>query len=285
MKLNTRFVISGLSADITTKKYVNPVNNLHFKIIKFLPLGCSGHTFIVEQNNKKYIMKRYIPTRTSVSVFREYEMLSRVKQIPELSETTPRVKQLIKGDDSIRYLIYDYIDGEEVWDIHHEIYDTLPIDPKYSLSLAKSYIWNILYNVNVLHKQCNIVHLDIKPHNIIVQRINTMFHHYNESYNKYNIIDFGSARYFDHTDPRKLVSAGIPVGTRNFISPEAYKGEYNIASDTYSIGKILEEISKNIDIGENGNELLSDMLLDDPYIRPCVNDILYHRWFGIDGLV
>ncbi|TVU26796.1 hypothetical protein EJB05_29360, partial [Eragrostis curvula] len=107
---------------------------------------------------------------------------------------------------------------------------------KYISDAAQGLEWMTRYQIikgvceglHYLHQQ-NIVHLDLKPANILL-----------DHYMVPKIADFGLSRCFDENQTRTTTSHVL--GTRGYIAPESYGGLITLKSDIYSLGMIIIEI-------------------------------------------
>lgn len=76
-----------------------------------------------------------------------------------------------------------------------------------------------------------IIHRDIKPENIMVRPDDLI-----------KVLDFGLARHL--TGANQTSSAGLPVGTLRYMSPEQTRGDaLTEASDMFSLGMVLYELA------------------------------------------
>lgn len=125
------------------------------------------------------------------------------------------------GEDSDGlYVLTDYVDGTSLADM-------IKLHPEFfkSRSVRRQFINELLKAVECLH-QHQVLHLDIKPENIMITTIG----------NHVKLIDCG----FSYQDCFTQ-SVG---GTEGYSAPELFNGSYKLGtySDIYSIGCILKEL-------------------------------------------
>ncbi|TVU26830.1 hypothetical protein EJB05_29395, partial [Eragrostis curvula] len=107
---------------------------------------------------------------------------------------------------------------------------------KYRHDASRGLEWRTRYHIlkgiceglHYLH-QHNIVHLDLKPANILLD--NDM---------KPKIADFGISKCFDENQTRAMTSN--VSGSLGYMSPESHNGVITLKSDIYSLGVIIMEI-------------------------------------------
>ena len=92
--------------------------------------------------------------------------------------------------------------------------------------------YQVFSGLYYLHEN-NILHRDLKPENILISKkeIDLLS---GEEYFWIQIIDFGTAKIFEHNKKEKSI-----VGSAYYIAPEVLKKNYNEKCDTWSVGVIL----------------------------------------------
>ncbi|MHB8964341.1 MAG: Stk1 family PASTA domain-containing Ser/Thr kinase [Coriobacteriia bacterium] len=123
-------------------------------------------------------------------------------------------------DDSTYYIVMEYVNGT---DLKSLVEQHGPLDPM----RAADYASQVCSALAVAHGY-DIIHRDIKPHNIVLTPDGTI-----------KVMDFGIARAGNTT----MTQTGSVLGTAQYISPEQAQGRaLGPASDLYSLGVTLYEM-------------------------------------------
>ncbi|POI34819.1 hypothetical protein CIB84_001426, partial [Bambusicola thoracicus] len=164
-----------------------------------------------ENATGKLFMAKIVPyeAERKQSVLQEYEILKALhhERIMALHEAyiTPRYLVLICENCAGKEILYSIVDRF-----------------RYSEDDVVSYVLQLLQGLEYLHGR-RIVHLDIKPDNVVVSGTNAL-----------KIIDFGSAQTYN---PLVLRQLGRRVGTLEYMSPEVVKGDpVGSAADVWGVG-------------------------------------------------
>lgn len=124
-------------------------------------------------------------------------------------------------DEGLDYIVMEYVPGRTLKDIiKHEA----PLSVDRALNITRQ----IAEGLNHAHQR-NIIHRDIKPHNILVTPDG-----------RTKVTDFGIARAIS---AGSLTQAGEVMGSVQYLSPEQAKGgTVGPQSDIYSLGCVLYEL-------------------------------------------
>lgn len=124
-------------------------------------------------------------------------------------------------EDGIDYIVMEYIPGDNLKNIIRK-------EAPFSIRRALDYTKQIAEALNHAHQR-NIIHRDIKPHNILVTQDGQI-----------KVTDFGIARAISASS---FTQAGMVVGSVHYASPEQVKGGIvGPQSDLYSLGCVLYEM-------------------------------------------
>jgi len=136
------------------------------------------------------------------------------------------------------FMVLQYIHGKELGDI---LVKHGSIQPKLALSI----VTQVASGLHFLHAK-GVVHRDIKPQNLIYNRVNKRIY----------ITDFGIAKTFDS---EQLTQTGKILGSLYFMPPEQATGETQTAkSDVYSLGAVFYRLVTGLQLyhGETALELV-----------------------------
>ncbi|HEY2377636.1 MAG TPA: serine/threonine-protein kinase [Gemmatimonadaceae bacterium] len=129
--------------------------------------------------------------------------------------------------DGTLYLAMEYIDGET---LDRVVASTGALPPVRAAQITKQ-IADALYAAHHL----GIVHRDLKPENVMIAR------HLDGS-DWVKVVDFGIAKTIqrDGTGSQTVTTAGVSLGTPEYMSPEQLAGEkLDHRTDVYSLGLLL----------------------------------------------
>ena len=120
------------------------------------------------------------------------------------------------------YLLMEYVDG---WSLHSLIHRHGPFPPARALRI----VWEVALALAHAHS-AGVVHCDIKPGNILIDRRGSA-----------KVTDFGLSQALNQVDRGPL--EGMVAGTPEYISPEQLLGQRpDQRSDLYSLGVTFFEM-------------------------------------------
>ena len=139
------------------------------------------------------------------------------------SLTHPNIVSIfdVGNEDNLYYIVMELIQGKTLKEI---IIEDGKLSWKWSVNIAIQ----IASALETAHKN-NIIHRDIKPHNIIITE---------EGLSK--VTDFGIAKAVSNST---ITAFGTTIGSVHYFSPEHARGEFTDAkSDLYSLGVVMYEM-------------------------------------------
>jgi formylglycine-generating enzyme required for sulfatase activity len=195
-----------------------------YRAQKLLGQGGFGKTFrAVDEDRpgqplcviKQFAYKSSDPKAQQIALNLFYE---EAKHLQSLG-SHPQIPELLAYFDvnGQPYLVQQYIDGQ---DLEQELIASGQFNQQKIYELLES----ILPVLDFLHNQPKpVIHRDMKPANIIRQRIDGAL----------ILVDFGAAKQATQTI---LAKTGTMIGSPEFVAPEQLRGKPTFASDIYSLG-------------------------------------------------
>jgi serine/threonine-protein kinase len=129
--------------------------------------------------------------------------------------------------EGLLYLVMEFVRGRTMTEV---IRQDFPLPQARLVDIA----CQVLAGLHEAHSQ-GVIHQDIKPDNILVERLRT-------GGDLVKIADFGIARLREE-EPQKKDGAPVICGTPEYMAPEQIRGQpVDVRSDVYSAGVLLYEV-------------------------------------------
>ena len=176
---------------------------------------------------KCHVLNRYVAVkilRDEFTTDQEFVKRFEVEAQSAASITHPNIVSVydVGRDGDLYYIVMELVQGKTLKEIIIE--ENGPLPWKWSVNIAIQ----IASALEVAHKN-NIVHRDIKPHNIIITEDGTA-----------KVTDFGIAKAVSNST---ITAFGTTIGSVHYFSPEHARGGFTDAkSDLYSLGVVLYEM-------------------------------------------
>ena len=175
---------------------------------------------------KCHVLNRYVAIKVLRDEFTtDEEFIKRFNTEAQsaASLTHPNIVSIydVGNEGNLYYIVMELIQGKTLKEIIQED-GALPW--KWSVNIAIQ----ICSALDVAHKN-NIIHRDIKPHNIIITEDGIA-----------KVTDFGIAKAVSNST---ITAFGTTIGSVHYFSPEHARGGYTDAkSDLYSLGVVMYEM-------------------------------------------
>ena len=188
-------------------------------------IGNGGMATVYKSKDK--VLNRYVAVKVLRDEFttdEEFIKRFRIEAQSAASLTHPNIVSIydVGNEGSLYYIVMELIKGKTLKEIINE--ENGPLPWKWSLNI----VIQIASALETAHKN-NIVHRDIKPHNIIITEDGVA-----------KVTDFGIAKAVSNST---ITAFGTTIGSVHYFSPEHARGGYTDAkSDLYSLGVVMYEM-------------------------------------------
>jgi len=201
---------------------IGKIINERYKVTKKLGGGGMSRVYLAEDS----ILKRSvaikairIPPGEKEEAIKRFER--EVHNLTQLSHNNIVNVFDVTEDDENFYLVMEYIEGLT---LSEYIQKNHPLD----VDTILNFINQIINGIKHAH-DTKIVHRDIKPQNILVDKDETL-----------KILDFGIAKALSETT---MTETNHVLGTVQYLSPEQARGDItDNGTDIYSMGVVLYEM-------------------------------------------
>ena len=176
---------------------------------------------------KCHVLNRYVAVkilRDEFTTDQEFIKRFEVEAQAAASIIHPNIVSVydVGKDGDLYYIVMELVQGKTLKEIIVE--EGGPLPWKWSVNIAIQ----IASALEVAHKN-NIVHRDIKPHNIIITEEGVA-----------KVTDFGIAKAVSNST---ITAFGTTIGSVHYFSPEHARGGYTDSkSDLYSLGVVMYEM-------------------------------------------
>ena len=188
-------------------------------------IGNGGMATVYKATDK--VLKRYVAVKILRDEFTTDEEF--IKRFEAEAQSAARLTHAnivsifdVGVDENLYYIVMELIQGKTLKEIIIE--ERGPLPWKWSVNVAIQ----IASALEVAHRN-NIVHRDIKPHNIIITEDGIA-----------KVTDFGIAKAVSNST---ITAFGTTIGSVHYFSPEHARGGFTDAkSDLYSLGVVMYEM-------------------------------------------
>ena len=206
----------------------------NFELSEYIASGSSGNVFKgIYKQNKKQVAIKVLKNRYNKEKKDKEKIISRIKQEMDISSKLHNINIMetyayINKNENCNFCVLEYGKNGDLENFMRHLLKRMII----SETAVNYFGKQILEGLEYLHKKCKIVHMDIKPGNILI-----------DAGLSAKIADFSVSCSYAHFEPENLVKFPF-VGTGKFMPPEIIeKANMKIKEsekiDIYSLGVTL----------------------------------------------
>jgi eukaryotic-like serine/threonine-protein kinase len=233
-----------------------------YRIIKLIGAGGFGETYLAEDLDipidpkPKCVVKRLQPQAISPEIVRLFQQEGAfLYKLGQKYDRIPTLSAYFQEGNEF-YLIQELVDGE---DLSTEIVPGQPWQESDVVNLLRE----VLEILSFVHQQ-NIIHRDIKPHNLMRRR----------SDGKLVLIDFGAVKEVSamQVNSQGNTSLTVGIGTPGYMPDEQANGKPKLCSDVYAVGMLGIQALTGLSPSQLGSDPRTGEVIWRPLVKTQVSD-------------
>jgi serine/threonine protein kinase len=193
-----------------------------YKVLERLGAGGMGSVYLCEHKlMRRRVAVKVLPTAKAEDPSSLERFYREARAVAALDHPNIVRAYDIDQDDNLHFLVMEYVDGSSLQEIGKKI-------GQFDVLRACHYIYQAALGLQHAHETAGLVHRDIKPGNILVDRSGVV-----------KILDMGLARFFhDEEDILTKKYDENVLGTADYLAPEQALDSHgvDIRADIYSLG-------------------------------------------------
>src|SRR5207247_730125 len=193
-----------------------------YKVLERLGAGGMGSVYLCEHKlMRRRVAVKVLPTAKAADPASLERFYREARAVAALDHPNIIRAYDVDHEEDLHFLVMEYVDGLSLQDL---VRKSGPLAP----ATAANYIGQAARGLQHAHEVAGLVHRDIKPGNLIVDRGGTV-----------KILDMGLARFFNDQDDMLTQKYDENVlGTADYLAPEQALDSHNvdIRADVYSLG-------------------------------------------------
>jgi serine/threonine protein kinase len=193
-----------------------------YKVLERLGAGGMGSVYLCEHKlMRRRVAVKVLPTAKAEDPSSLERFYREARAVAALDHPNIVRAYDIDQDDNLHFLVMEYVDGSSLQEIGKKVG---PLD----VARACHYMYQSARGLQHAHETAGLVHRDIKPGNILVDRTGVV-----------KILDMGLARFFhDEEDILTKKYDENVLGTADYLAPEQALDSHgvDIRADIYSLG-------------------------------------------------
>jgi serine/threonine protein kinase len=203
-----------------------------YRALKPIGHGGFGKTFLAIDEHRpfqpKCVIKQFCPENLDTQRLAKAQELFYQEAVRlEVLGHHPQIPQLLAhfSQPPYHYLVQSYVDGQN-------LAQELALQGAFSEQQIYALLRSLLPVLQFIHDR-QVIHRDVKPANIIRQRVDQQL----------VLVDFGAAK---HASTTALYQTGTVIGSAGYAAPEQAGGKAVFASDLYSLGVTCVHLLTNV---------------------------------------